>query len=134
MKRNSCWRWATGISAALALLLAASATQTALQNRGEIAGLAAAGIVLANAALWALVAAGMWRRRSWSAHLAAGCAGLNLLLGIASVLGSQAGARELAEQGIVVRDTLLTAAIGWAPVLSSAFVLTCLFAIWRSRE
>lgn len=132
MNRSGGWKLATGISGALALLLAASAAQTALQNRHEVGGLVAAGIVLANAALWALVALGMGRRRSWSLHLGAGCAGLNLLLGIAGAVGSQAGARELAEQGIVVRDSLFTAALAWAPVVGSALVIACIISIWRA--
>src|SRR2546423_1974312 len=132
MTRTDGWKWTAGLSAALALVLGGSAAQTALQNRGQVAGLVAAAIVAANAALWALVALGVWRRRSWSLHLGAGCACLNLLLGIAGALGSQAGARQLAEQGIVVRDSLLTAALSWAPVIGSALVLAGIIHLWRA--
>src|SRR5262245_36986070 len=114
------WRWAGVGSAAVALSLTVSAAQNAFQAGGNKSVLVAAGIGAANAALWWLVLFGLRARKRWSLHLGAGCAVLNLGLGLLATVSAAAATRALAEEGLFVQDSPLTAALSWVPIAGSA--------------
>jgi hypothetical protein len=124
--QNAWWMRGAWISAGIALVLTFSAVQNALQSGGDGQVLMASAIVAVNAAIWWAAAAGMRARRRWSLHLAVGSGVLNLAQGIAAWVWSDTARQALAEQGLVARDNLLTAALGWAPALGSAMVLVSL--------
>jgi hypothetical protein len=128
------WRWAGVGSAAVALALTVSAAQNAFRAGGDKAILVASGMVAANAALWWLVLFGLRARKRWSLHLGLGCAVLNLAQGLLATLSADAAARALAEQGLLVQDSPLTAALGWVPVAGSALFLLATFAIFRQAR
>lgn len=129
MIQNPWWGRAAWISAFVAAVLTIDASANAFRSGGDALVLITAATVAGNAAIWWVASAGFRQFRRWSLHLGGAAGSFNFAVGLMASLNPRAAADAVAETGMRVQNSPLSAALGWAPVVGSGLVLVALVMI-----